>query len=318
MSKKETKLPKEILASAASCGFNVEEMTSRDTPHLFLNYNKIVSTREIAGVELIGKELPNGFKGTVKIKKNAKIKKPIYFCFGVIPERGEQLILPDFIIEDGAEVTILAHCSFPNARNVTHKMTATVKIGKGAKYTYEERHYHGLHSGALVFPNFKVKVEPGGTFNTTFILSESTVGKLEIHLEVIALANTSTKIETKVMGKSKKDNVAIFDKIYLKGTNAKSLIKMRAAAVGGGKVLMQGETYASAPGAFGHVDCREIVSGKNSRAKAIPIVEVTNDQARVTHEASVGKVNQKELDTIMARGLNEEEATEFLIKGLLK
>ena len=311
-------LPLLILKSAASCGFNVKEMTSYDTPHLFLNYNKIISTRQIPGVELIGKELPNGFKGTVRIKKNAKIKKPIYFCFGVIPEKGEQLILPDFIIEDGAEATILAHCSFPNARNVTHKMTALVKIGKGAKYSYEERHYHGLHSGAQVFPNFKVTINPFGTFNSAFILSEGTVGKLKINLEVVALANASTKIETKALGKTKRDDIFIWDKIYLKGINAKSLIKMRAAAINGGKVLMQGETYASAPGAFGHVDCREIVSGKNSQAKAIPIVEVTNDQARVTHEASVGKVNQKELDTIMARGLNEEEATEFLIKGLLK
>ncbi len=46
---------------------------------------------------------------------------------------------------------------------------------------------------------------------------------------------------------------------------------------------------------MGHVDCQEIVSGADSVAKAVPIVEVSNDQARVTHEASVGKINQKEL-----------------------
>ncbi|MFH0819435.1 MAG: SufD family Fe-S cluster assembly protein [bacterium] len=312
------KLPLPILKSASVCGFNIHEMTDKNTPHLFLHYNKILSTKEIPGVELIGKELANGFKGTVRIKKNAKIKKPIYFCFGVTAEKGNQLILPDFVIEDGAEATILAHCSFPNARDVTHQMTANIKIGRGAKYTYEERHYHGLHSGAKVFPNFKVLINPGGIFNSTFILSEGTVGKVKITVEVEALAKSSTMLAAKVLGKNKKDEVEIFDKIYLKGASAKSLIKMRAAAVGGGQVLMQGETYASAPGAFGHVDCREIVRGKGSRAKAIPIVEVTNDQARVTHEASVGKINQKELDTLMARGLDEEEATEFLIKGLLK
>lgn len=312
------KLPLPILKSASVCGFDIHEMTDKNTPHLFLHYNKILSSKEIPGVEIRGQETPHGLKGTIRIKKNVKIKKPIYFCFGVVPERAKQIILPDFIIEDGAEATILAHCSFPNARDVIHQMTANLKIGRNAKYIYEERHYHGLHSGAQVFPNFKTLISHGGAFNSTFILSEGTVGKVKITLEVAALSNTSTVIETKVLGKNKKDEVAIFDKIYLKGKNAKSLIKMRAAAVGGGKVLMQGETYASAPGAFGHVDCREIVQGVGSSAKAIPIVEVTNDQARVTHEASVGKINQKELDTLMARGLNEEEATEFLIKGLLK
>jgi hypothetical protein len=92
---------------------------------------------------------------------------------------------------------------------------------------------------------------------------------------------------------------------------------MRAAAKNGGKVWMQGETFAKAPGAFGHIDCQEIVIGQNSSAKAIPIVEVTNDQARVTHEASVGKINQKELETLMTRGLTEDEATEVVIGALM-
>jgi Fe-S cluster assembly scaffold protein SufB len=47
-------------------------------------------------------------------------------------------------------------------------------------------------------------------------------------------------------------------------------------------------------------------------------VEVTHDQARVTHEASVGKINQKELETLMTRGLNEEEATDLIVNALMK
>jgi hypothetical protein len=93
---------------------------------------------------------------------------------------------------------------------------------------------------------------------------------------------------------------------------------MRAAATNGGKVLMQGETIAQAAGAVGHVDCQEIVVGKGSYAKAIPIVEVTHPEARVTHEASVGKINQKELETLMTRGLSEEEATEMIIEAMMR
>jgi hypothetical protein len=80
---------------------------------------------------------------------------------------------------------------------------------------------------------------------------------------------------------------------------------------------MMGITEASAPGATGHVDCKEIVQGVGSRARAIPIVRVTDENARVTHEAAVGKVSQKELDTLMARGLTEEEAIDMIIKGML-
>jgi hypothetical protein len=112
--------------------------------------------------------------------------------------------------------------------------------------------------------------------------------------------------------------VEIQDKVYMKGENAKSLIKMRAAARNGGSVWMQGETYAEEKDCRGHVDCQEIVVGEGSRARAVPIVEVGNESARVTHEASVGKVNQKELETLMTRGLEEEKATDLIIDAIMR
>jgi hypothetical protein len=99
---------------------------------------------------------------------------------------------------------------------------------------------------------------------------------------------------------------------------SRSLIKMRAAAKNGGEVWMQGETYARASGCQGHVDCQEIVVGEDSSARAVPIVDVSHGDARVTHEASVGKVNQKELETLMTRGLNEDEATDLIISSIMK
>jgi len=46
-------------------------------------------------------------------------------------------------------------------------------------------------------------------------------------------------------------------------------------------------------------------------------LKITNDLAELTHEASIGRVSEKQLETLMAKGLTEEEATELIIKGLL-
>ena len=73
---------------------------------------------------------------------------------------------------------------------------------------------------------------------------------------------------------------------------------------------------ASAPYARGHVDCKEIVQD-NAVANAIPIVEVNHPKAHVTHEAAIGSVDTKQLETLMARGLSEEEASELIIEGML-
>ena len=73
---------------------------------------------------------------------------------------------------------------------------------------------------------------------------------------------------------------------------------------------------ADAPYARGHVDCKEIVQDEAS-ANAVPIVEVRNPHAHVTHEAAIGSVDSKQLETLMSRGLTEDEASDLIIQGLL-
>jgi hypothetical protein len=73
---------------------------------------------------------------------------------------------------------------------------------------------------------------------------------------------------------------------------------------------------ASGSYARGHVDCTEIIQD-NGIVSAIPIVEVSNPKAHITHEASLGSVDSKQLETLMSRGLSEDEATDLIIQGLL-
>ncbi|HNV05815.1 MAG TPA: SufD family Fe-S cluster assembly protein [Petrotogaceae bacterium] len=49
----------------------------------------------------------------------------------------------------------------------------------------------------------------------------------------------------------------------------------------------------------------------------MPILKVKNELAELTHEASVGRINALQLETLMAKGLTEEEATELIIRGFL-
>jgi Fe-S cluster assembly scaffold protein SufB len=52
--------------------------------------------------------------------------------------------------------------------------------------------------------------------------------------------------------------------------------------------------------------------------KAIPIVNVTNPLAKVTHEAAIGSVDKKQLETLMAHGFTPEEAVDIIVRGILK
>ena len=40
--------------------------------------------------------------------------------------------------------------------------------------------------------------------------------------------------------------------------------------------------------------------------------------AKVTHEAAIGSVDKKQLETLMAHGLTPEEAVDVIVKGIMK
>ncbi len=84
------------------------------------------------------------------------------------------------------------------------------------------------------------------------------------------------------------------------------------------KAVVTGETYGNAPFARGHVDCMEIVNGEGVIARAIPVAYVNNKRAKVTHEAAIGSIDKKQMQTLMARGLNEEEAVDIIVRGILR
>ena len=48
----------------------------------------------------------------------------------------------------------------------------------------------------------------------------------------------------------------------------------------------------------------------------MPVVEVNHPLAHITHEAAIGSVDSKQLQTLMSRGLDEDEATDLIIEGL--
>jgi hypothetical protein len=43
-----------------------------------------------------------------------------------------------------------------------------------------------------------------------------------------------------------------------------------------------------------------------------------DDRAKLTHEAAIGSVDKKQIETLMARGLTEDEAVDVAVKGMLR
>jgi len=194
-------------------------------------------------------------------------------------------------------------------------MEARIHVGKNATMKYSETHYHGETGGIEVIPKAEVTVDEGGRYTSEFALTTGRVGKLAFDYVVDVAARGTAELVVKAYGYGD-DAITVKETIRLNGEYARGLAKSRIAVCDQATSEVIGTTEGNAPYARGHVDCIEIVRDQ-AEASAVPVVRVRDDRAHVTHEAAIGTVNKKELETLMARGLDEETAVDVIIRGML-
>lgn len=296
-------------------GGNADVFQNSNIAHLVVHRNKILGSHMVQGLIINAKETSSGVDIDLCVKEGVRLPNPVHVCFGVLPKEGKQEIKMRVLVRKGAKIGMLAHCVFPNAVKVQHIMEAETILEENAVYRYDEVHYHGLSGGIEVVPHSKVKVGKGAHFSTTFTLVKGRVGKLNIDYFAEVDEDGTLDMLTRIYGYGD-DQVTIQERGLLTGQRARGLIKSRIAACEKASCEVVNELEARAADARGHVDCVEIVQG-NAKAKAIPLINVLNEKAQITHEAAIGRVNQKELETLMARGLTQEQAIDAIIQGMI-
>ncbi|MGM0442423.1 MAG: SufB/SufD family protein [Elusimicrobiota bacterium] len=286
-----------------------------EVAHLVINGNEVVGARDLPGLEVKANPIKDGVDVEINLEEGVNIEKTVHMCFGVIPEEGKQKIILKINLEKNSSMDILAHCTFPYAKDVEHIMDADITIGKGASYSYIEKHIHSAAGGVKVYPDAKIDLKEDATFKTEFELLKGRVGLIDIDYETDCSKGSTMEMTARVDGK-KDDQIKIREIGHLKGANSTGVLTTRVALRDNASADVYNELVAKAPYARGHVDCKEIVQD-NGRAKAVPVVEVENPKAHVTHEAAIGSVDSKQLQTLMSRGLSEDEATDLIIQGIL-
>jgi hypothetical protein len=250
------------------------------------------------------------------ITEGTHIPNPVHMCIGILAPQGVQKISLYTKLENNSSANLLAHCLFPNVIAAQHTMDAVIELGEGSQLSYSEGHYHGMSGNTEVLPKAKLRVGPNARYISDFSLTSGRVGKLNIDYLVEANERAIVELTARVFG-HKTDQIRIKDEMFLNGKHSRGLIKTRVAVEDQARSEVIGITHGNAEGARGHMDCMEIIRGE-AIATAEPIVKVTHPLAKVTHEAAVGTVDQKQLETLMARGLSPEQAVDVVVTGMLR
>ena len=225
------------------------------------------------------------------------------------------LVYNDFYIEDGAKVTIVAGCGVHSGSSSGHNGIHTFHIGKNAEVTYIENHLAlGKGEGKNLNPTTIVNMKEGSTMtmNTTQIGGVDFANrKTTANLKENALLTINEKILTA------SNNIAKTDfKVNLLGQNSRCKIVSRSVARDKSKQVFKSNMIGKNM-CFGHVECDGIVLD-NANIDSIPRVSARNNQASLSHEASIGKIASEQLTKLMTLGLSEKQAESKIIEGFLK
>ncbi len=290
-------------------------INDKDVARLVIDVDKIVDKNVVPGLDIQTKEIDQGVKIDFRLKKNNRIKNPVHLCFGITYEKAIQKIVMNVDIEENSEIDIYSHCVFPKAVDVQHIMNAEINIGQGSKYSYFERHVHSDTGGINVIPKALIRLKEDARLKTEFELIKGRVGTIDIDYEMTCEKNSIAEMNARINGRGD-DLIKIRETGNLVGEGATGVLTSRVALRQNARAEVYNKLVATADYARGHVDCKEIIQD-NAVANAVPIVEVRNPKAHVTHEASIGSVDSRQLQTLMSRGLDEDSAVEMIIDGLL-
>lgn len=276
---------------------------------------KLAGRNTTANIDIVTKTDKPGIDIIIKSgTKGERVDIPV-----ILTETGlNDLVYNDFYVGEGADVVIVAGCGIHNAGGLKseHDGIHAFHIGKNAKVLYIEKHYgEGEGTGERVLnPTTLVEIAEGGsmTMETAQIKGvDSAIRKTDA-----VLGDGATLIiREKIMTHGKQYAETNFH-VALNGKDCGARVISRAIAKDDSHQkyvsCIDGNNLCT-----GHTECDAIIMD-NGTVTAKPELNANNIEARLIHEAAIGKIAGEQLIKLMSLGLTEKEAEERIVNGFLK
>ncbi len=266
-------------------------------------------------IEIVKKEDKPGIDIYIKEgTKNESVHIPVLLSQTGIKE----LVYNDFHIGKDCDVTIIAGCGIHNggAEDSEHSGIHAFYLEENARLKYVEKHYgSGDGKGKRVMnPTTVIELKKNAymEMETAQIKGvDDTVRKTEAKLFEGATLIVGEKLMTH--GDQYAETSFVVD---MEGENSGVKVVSHAVAKDNSKQLFTSRVNGNAA-CVGHTECDAIIMD-SAKVIAIPEIMANHTDARLIHEAAIGKIAGEQLTKLMTLGLTEKEAEEEIINGFLK
>lgn len=249
----------------------------------------------------------------IRCAAGVKTRFPVQTCLHLSKEGLTQNVHNILVAEENSNIHVIAGCSTsPHLNRGQHVGVSEFYVKKGATLTYTMIHDWG--ENIVVRPRTVTHVEEGGTFISNYI-SLKPVGSLQMNPLTILDGRGAIARFNSVLVATEGTHLDTGSQVVLNAEDTKAEIISRAITTGG-TIIARGRITGKFPGVRGHLECKGLIL-KEGLLHAIPELEAEVPGVEMSHEAAVGKIDRREIEYLMARGLDEETAISTIVRGFL-
>ncbi|MCJ7615528.1 MAG: SufD family Fe-S cluster assembly protein [Desulfobacterales bacterium] len=242
-----------------------------------------------------------------------KTEHPIQACLYIAKDKFSQNVHNVVIAEEGSELHIITGCATaPHLVSGLHVGVSEFYVKKGAKLIFTMIHDWGKKVN--VRPRTVINVDEGGVIISNYI-SLKPVGSLQMFPTTYLHGRGAVARFNSILVASKGSYLDVGSKVVLSAPDSRAEIISRAIT-SGGTIIARGSLIGKVAGIKAHLECKGLIIN-DGLMHAIPELQGYVPNVEMSHEAAVGKIDQREIEYLMARGLDEDEAVSTIVRGFL-
>jgi Fe-S cluster assembly protein SufB len=253
----------------------------------------------------------------IYVPPNVKIELPLQAYFRINAENIGQFERTLIIADEGSEVHYIEGCTAPvYTTESLHSAVVELIAKKDAKIRYttiqnwSKDVYNLVTKRAYAYENARVEWIDGniGSKLTMKYPGVYMLGR-NAHAEVVSIAFAGSDQHQDAGAKA----------VHL-APDTTSRITSKSVSKQAGRTTYRGLLHVAkgATGVKSNVRCDALLLDETSRTDTYPYVEVNEDDATISHEASVGKIGEDQIFYLMSRGFSESDALSLIVGGFIE
>ncbi len=253
----------------------------------------------------------------IYIPEGVKVDLPLQAYFRINAANMGQFERTLIIADNYSDVQYIEGCTAPvYSTDALHSAVVEIIAKKGAKVRYTT-----LQNWSSDVYNLVTKRAYAYEDSSVEWIDANVGSKLTMKYPSVYLVGPRAKAEIV--------SVAFAGKNRHQDTGAKAVhlapytssrITAKSVSKDGGLTTYRGLVHVAkgAVGVKSSVRCDALLMDDQSKTTTYPYMEVNEDDATITHEATVGRINEDQLFYLMSRGLTETQALSMIVTGFME